>query len=204
MRELPKFYNDLGLTLQEIEYLLSRGVKDRKSCFHYTMLCTINNKTPESRTVILRNFNKDKFELNIHSDIRSRKIKQIESNNNVSCLFYDDKKKIQIRINGQAKIEKSYQPSWDKLTNWSRRCYLSEHEPGTEIVKPSSGFPEKFINESPNDEESIEGLQNFAVIKIIISSIEWLYLASQGHRRAIFKIVRNSLTLSVDKKWLIP
>ena len=55
----PKFYNDLGLTLQEIEYLLSRGVKDRKSCFHYTMLCTINNKTPESRTVILRNFNKD-------------------------------------------------------------------------------------------------------------------------------------------------
>ena len=114
------------------------------------------------------------------------------------------KKKIQIRINGQAKIEKSYQPSWDKLTNWSRRCYLSEHEPGTEVVKPSSGFPEKFINESPNDEESIEGLQNFAVIKIIISSIEWLYLASQGHRRAIFKIVRNSLTLSVDKKWLIP
>ena len=204
MRELPKFYNDLGLTLQEIEYLLSRGVKDRKSCFHYTMLCTINNKTPESRTVILRNFNKDKFELNIHSDIRSRKIKQIESNNNVSCLFYDDKKKIQIRINGQAKIEKSYQPSWDKLTNWSRRCYLSKHEPGTEVVKPSSGFPEKFINESPNDEESIEGLQNFAVLKIIISSIEWLYLASQGHRRAIFKIVRKSLTLSVDKKGLIP
>ena len=125
MKELPKFYDDLDLTLKEIEYLLSRGVKDRKSSFHYTMLCTINNKTPESRTVILRNFNKDKFELNIHSDLRSGKINQIENNNNVSCLFYDDKKKIQIRINGQATIEKSYQPSWDKLTNWSRRCYLS-------------------------------------------------------------------------------
>ena len=56
------------------------------------MLCTINNKTPESRTVILRNFNKDKFEINIHSDLRSGKINQIENNNNVSCLFYDDKK----------------------------------------------------------------------------------------------------------------
>ena len=58
MKEVPKFYNDLDLTLQEIEYLLSRGVKDRKSCFHYTMLSTVNNKTPESRTVILRTLTK--------------------------------------------------------------------------------------------------------------------------------------------------
>ena len=100
MREVPKFYNDLNLTLEEIMYLLSRGVKDRKSSFHYTMLSTINGKNPESRTVILRNFNKDIFELNIHSDLRSGKVKQIEANNNVSCLFYDDKKKIQIMING--------------------------------------------------------------------------------------------------------
>ena len=56
------------------------------------MLSTINNNFPESRTVILRNFNKDMFELNIHSDLRSGKINQIEINSNVSCLFYDDKK----------------------------------------------------------------------------------------------------------------
>ncbi len=204
MIELPKFYNDLDLTLKEIEYLLSRGVKDRKSCFHYTMLSTINDKFPESRTVILRNFNKDRFELNIHSDLRSGKINQIENNNNVSCLFYDDKKKIQIRINGLAIIEKSYQPSWEKLSNWSKRCYLSEKKPGTEVAKPSSGFPERFVNESPNDKDSIEGLKNFALIKVMISSIEWLYLASQGHRRAVFKIFRKDSPLSIKKKWLIP
>ena len=204
MREVPKFYNNLDLTLQEIEYLLSRGVKDRKSSFHYTMLSTINNKTPESRTVILRNFNKDIFELNIHSDLRSDKINQIETNKNVSCLFYDDKKKIQIRINGIAKIEKSFQPSWEKLSNWSKRCYLSEKKPGTEVAKPSSGFPKRFTNESPNDEESFGGLKNFAVIKVMINSIEWLYLASQGHRRAIFKILRKNSNLNISKKWLIP
>jgi len=204
MKEVPKFYNDLDLTLQEIENLLSRGVKDRKSCFHYTMLSTINNKTPECRTVILRNFNKDIFELNIHSDSRSEKINQIEINNNVSCLFYDDKKKIQIRINGLAKIERSYQPSWQKLSNWSRRCYLSENKPGTEVTKPSSGFPDRFVNESPNDRDSAVGLKNFAVIKVMISSIEWLYLASQGHRRAIFKIFREDSYFQVYKKWLIP
>ena len=168
------------------------------------MLSTINNNFPESRTVILRNFNKDMFELNIHSDLRSGKINQIEINSNVSCLFYDDKKKIQIRINGKAKIEKSYQPSWEKLTNWSKRCYLSKNKPGTEVSKPSSGFPEKFISESPNDADSVKGLKNFAVIKIVISSIEWLYLASQGHRRAKFKISRKDSPLSITKKWLIP
>ena len=204
MKEVPKFYNDLDRTMQEIEYLLSRGVKDRKSNFHYTVLSTINNKAPESRTVILRNFNKDIFELNIHSDLRSGKINQIENNNNVSCLFYDDKKKIQIRINGLAKIEKSYQPSWEKLSNWSKRCYLSEKKPGTEVAKPSSGFPERFMNESPNDKDSIEGLKNFALVKVMISSIEWLYLASQGHRRAVFKIFRKDSPLSIKKKWLIP
>tara|TARA_Y100000022_G_C13092093_1_gene302765 strand:- start:35 stop:649 length:615 start_codon:yes stop_codon:yes gene_type:complete len=204
MKEVPKFYNDLDLTLKEIESLLSRGVKDRKSSFHYTMLSTINNKAPESRTVILRNFNKDIFELSIHSDLRSEKINQIELNHNVSCLFYDDKKKIQLRINGLAKIEKSYLPSWEKLTNWSRRCYLSESKPGTEVSKPSSGFPERFANETPNDEDSIRALKNFAVIRIMISSIEWLYLASQGHRRATFKILRKDSRFSIEKKWLIP
>ena len=42
MRELPKFYNDKDKTLCELKGLLQRGVKDRKSNFHYTTLCTVN------------------------------------------------------------------------------------------------------------------------------------------------------------------
>ncbi|MFL2679533.1 MAG: pyridoxamine 5'-phosphate oxidase family protein [Alphaproteobacteria bacterium] len=204
MRDLPKFYDNLDLTLEEIKYLLTRGIKDRKSCFHYTVLSTINNEFPESRTVILRNFNEENFELNIHSDLRSKKINQIIKNKNISCLFYDDKKKIQIRINGQAEIEKSYKPSWEKLTNWSKRCYLSTAQPGTEVTEPSSGFPDKFINDSPNNEDSIKGLKNFSVIRIVIRRIEWLYLASQGHRRANYEIVRKNSSIKVIKKWLVP
>ena len=204
MKELPKFYNNLDLTLKEVKYLLTRGIKDRKSCFHYTVLSTINNDSHESRTVILRSFNEENFELNIHSDLRSEKINQIIKNKNISCLFYNDKKKIQIRINGQAEIEKSYKPSWEKLTNWSKRCYLSTAKPGIEITEPSSGFPDKFINDPPNDTDSIKGLKNFSVIRIIISRIEWLYLASQGHRRAIFEIEKKGLLIKVKKKWLAP
>ena len=100
MKEIPKFYNDLDLTLKEIKYLLSRGVKDRKHNFHYTVLSTIKNNTPESRTVIL-SFTEEIFELNVHSDLRSDKIDQIEKNNKVSCLFYDDKKIQQESMNSK-------------------------------------------------------------------------------------------------------
>jgi hypothetical protein len=94
MRELPIFYDVLDLTFKEVIGLLKRGVKDRKSCFHYTTLCTVDEKScPRSRTVILRSFDEEKFLVKIHSDFRANKIKEIEMNSNVSLNFYDDKKK---------------------------------------------------------------------------------------------------------------
>ena len=137
MKELPEFYNDIDKTLLEIKSMLSRGVKDRKSNFHYTTLCTIDNDSrPQARTVVFRSFNVEKFYLSIHSDFRSKKIKEIKKNKYVSLVFYDDKKKIQLRIRGIAKIEVSKKDSWHKLSNWSRRCYLSQETPGAIKQKP--------------------------------------------------------------------
>ena len=204
MRELPIFYDVLDLTFKEIIGLLKRGVKDRKSCFHYTTLCTVDEKScPRSRTVILRSFDEEKFLVKIHSDSRANKIKEIEMNRNVSLNFYDDKKKIQIRIKGSAEIKKSYKKSWDNLSNWSKRCYLTEKKPGSYGDKPSSGFSERYSKDSPSDEESKKGINNFCVILIEVQNIEWLYLASQGHRRAIFEIKRGE-KLSVKSSWMIP
>ncbi len=47
-------------------------------------------------------------------------------------------------------------------------------------------------------EQSEEGYKNFTVIQCKIKSIEWLYLAAKGHRRAIFDLKRNK------ESWLIP
>ena len=163
MKELPDFYNDIDKTLSEIKSLLSRGVNDRKSNFHYTTLCTIDsNSRPQARTVIFRNFNTEKFYLSIHSDFRSQKINEINKNNYVSLVFYDDKKKIQLRVKGKAKIQASKRDSWNKLGNWSRRCYLSEESPGTNKKEPTSGFSEKYYFNAPSTEESEKGLQNFS------------------------------------------
>ena len=47
-------------------------------------------------------------------------------------------------------------------------------------------------------EQSEEGYKNFTVIKCYIKSIEWLYLAAKGHRRAKFDFKTNVST------WLVP
>ena len=196
MKETPKFYNSLDETKKEIFSLLFQGVKKRKSNFHNTVLntVTLDNK-PEARTVILRGFDTEKLIVSIHSDLRAKKIVELQKNDNVCLVFYDDQKKIQLRVRGTANIRESYENSWNKLSNWSRRCYLSTRNPGMIC---------EFALEAPSSEKSKDGLKNFSVIQILINEIEWLFLASQGHRRAIFSVERNKSKLSVNGKWLVP
>ena len=47
-------------------------------------------------------------------------------------------------------------------------------------------------------EQSEEGYKNFTVIQCKIKSIEWLYLAAKGHRRAKFDLDNNK------DNWLVP
>ena len=49
-----------------------------------------------------------------------------------------------------------------------------------------------------------KGLQNFSVIEIIAEEIEWLFLASQGHRRILFDIKRNLDNIKIEGRWLVP
>jgi 3-hydroxyisobutyrate dehydrogenase len=50
----------------------------------------------------------------------------------------------------------------------------------------------------PSLEQSEIGYKNFCVVESKIKSFEWLYLASQGHRRAKFILDENKST------WLVP
>ncbi len=58
---------------------------------------------------------------------------------------------------------------------------------------------EKIIVFDFTKEESEAGYKNFSVIRCKIKSIEWLYLAAKGHRRAL-------IDLKGSKKftWLVP
>ena len=90
--------------------------------------------------------------------------------------------------------------SWKKTAHMSRQCYLGNKAPGSSASKPTSGLSDEVDNLKYTIEESEIGYKNFCVVETYIKSIEWLFLAAKGHRRAYFYLNEKQL----EKKWLIP
>ena len=202
-KELPDFYNYLDKVYLKIWDRLSSGLLDRDSDYHLPVFICGEGKVFDGRTVVLRGFDEKNKILWFHADIRSKKIKILRINPNGSFLFYDKKKKIQLRILGNTKINHQSsvaQKAWEKTVHMSRQCYLGDKAPGSDFPEPTSGLSNKIDNLKYTIEESEIGYKNFCVIENFIESIEWLYLASKGHRRAYFSSKNNF----VEKKWLIP
>ena len=199
----PDYYNNLDNIYSKIWKLLSFGLQNRNTPFHIPVFICGNKNNFNGRVVVLRGIDLNKKKIWFHSDIRSNKVKILKSNPLATLLFYDKVEKIQLRISGNIKINyqnEIAQRSWKKTAHMSRQCYLGENGPGSDSSSATSGLSEKIDNMKYSIEESEIGYKNFCVIETFISSIEWLYLAAKGHRRAYFKLKNNSL----EKKWLIP
>ena len=199
----PDYYDNLDKTYLKAWNLLKIGLKNRDLSFHIPVFTCGDNKNSDSRIVVLRGVDENEKKIWFHTDIRSNKIKILKSNPKATFLFYDKIEKIQLRISGNIKV--NYQndiarKSWEKTVHMSRQCYLGNKAPGSDASLPTSGLTTNIDNLKYTKEESEFGYQNFCVIETLIKSIEWLYLAAKGHRRAFFSLKNNSL----EKKSLIP
>ena len=199
----PDYYNNLDKVYLKIWELLKIGLQNRNLPFHIPVFICDNKSKSDGRIVVLRGVDEKEKKIWFHSDIRSNKIKILKSNPKGTLLFYDKSEKIQLRISGSAKI--NYQnniskKSWKKTAHMSRQCYLGDKAPGSDASEPTSGLTNDVDNLKYSKEESEIGYKNFCVIEIFVKSIEWLFLAAKGHRRAYFTLKNNSL----EKKWLIP
>jgi len=194
-------YEDFNEIEKKIWGLLSSAVSDRNSEFRTPVFICGNNNDLDGRVVVLRKANQQNKFIQYHSDIRSSKIEKIKKNPNCSILFYGKQEKIQLRLKAECTVhfnDEITKESWENTGHISRKCYLVTDAPGTESVTPTSGLDDKFDNFNYTKEESETGYKNFCVIKCKVKSIEWLYLAAKGHRRAIFDLENNK------KNWLVP
>ena len=201
-QETVSYYEDFSEIKKKIWSLLTDAVKNRSSEFRTPVFICGNDKDLDGRVVVLRKADQKNSFVQYHSDIRSSKIEKIQKNPNCSILFYGKQEKIQLRFKTVCKVhfnDDVTKESWDKTGHISRKCYLVTNGPGTESDKPTSGLDNKFDNFDFTKEESEAGYKNFCVIKCKITSIEWLYLAAKGHRRAL-------IDLNGSKKftWLVP
>ena len=84
--------------------LLTNGAFSRTSEFHQFVFSSINIDQVQSRYVVLRNFIEEEHNLIFFTDKRSPKVNAILKNSRTECLFYDNVKKIQLRIKTQSYI----------------------------------------------------------------------------------------------------
>lgn len=181
--------------------MLDDAVTNRSSPFRIPVFICGNQSDFDGRIVVLRKSDQKNNLLQYHTDIRSDKIAQLKLNKNAVMIFYDKEEKIQVRLKVECVINhnnKITKESWLKTQHISRKCYLVDQGPGTKSDVPTSGLKPELDNFEFTMEQSEQGYKNFTVIQCNIKSMEWLYLAAKGHRRARFDLVLNQET------WLTP
>ena len=156
---------------------LLRSNVDRKHPFRLLYLSTWG-VYPEVRTVVKRKIDSD-LNLTFFTDSRSPKVEQIRNNSKVSALFYHPKKKLQIRLYGQAILIDEGHGDFDRyLQTIKQSPSLKDY---TTIQAPGSSLPQ---------EEEAVGLFGeevyFLAVEIHAQKLDVLQLGKESHQRSIF------------------
>ena len=197
----PAYYEDFKEIKKKIWSMLENAVTDRSSPFRIPVFICGDQSDLDGRIVVLRKADNKNNLVQFHSDIRSDKIEKLKKSSKAAMLFYDKEEKIQVRLKVECIINHDNEitkESWSKTGHISRKCYLVDNGPGTESSTPTSGLKPELDNFEFTMEQSEEGYKNFTVIQCKIKSMEWLYLAAKGHRRARFELDNNK------EYWLVP
>ena len=197
----PAYYENLEEIQNKYWSMLNDAVTNRASPFRIPVFMCAHQDEIDGRIVVLRKSDRKNNLLQFHTDLRSPKVDILKKNNKASLLFYDKEEKIQLRVKVECEINNqnsTTEESWKKTQHISGRCYLTDSGPGSISENPTSGMISKLEDFDYTMEQSEKGYENFTVIKCNIKSIEWLYLAAKGHRRAIFDIKNKK------QNWLVP
>ena len=192
--DLPENYNKIEDTLNASEKILTSAVSNSRTLFHTLVVSSWNGKKILSRVMVLREFNLDDRKMRFHTDYRAPKIKNFSNNSITTVLGYDPELKIQIKLQGNIKVhydDEITKLAWTESTSRSKKCYSVKGGSSKVINDPVDFDIKEFKVE--------EGYKNFAVLLFSFNSLEFLYLKSSGHRRAIHVWDRK-----IKSNWLIP
>ncbi|HEY9538329.1 MAG TPA: pyridoxamine 5'-phosphate oxidase family protein [Kiloniellaceae bacterium] len=195
----------LGAVLGECWHLLCDGAADPQHDFHLAALATQHAGFGCAlRTVVLRKVDSEARELWFYTDLRSRKIGEIQDDPRIALLFHSLSDDTQLRVQAEATIHHSdalAEAAWRALKPRQRRDYLVSGPRGLPWAWATSGLPAAFENRDPSVTESEAGRLNFAVVVCRMRQMDWLFLTPYGHRRASFAWTAEG---RLQTSWLVP
>jgi len=107
--------------------LITRGTVDKKSPALHPTFGTVGLKgMPELRTVVLRQADQMAATLEVHTDLKSRKIEELKMNPKVGLHIWFPKDKLQIRFKAVSEIKtgETLREKWEKPANFERFCVI--------------------------------------------------------------------------------
>jgi hypothetical protein len=162
----------------EIWAELVRSSMDKLHPWRTPVLATISGDTADARTVVLREVDVRQRQLLIYSDERARKVTQLLKHANGTLVMWSPQLGWQLRCRVRLSLEMS---GLAASSRWARiklspaaQDYLSPLPPGTPLPTQAPGHA------APDREY-------FSVINAEVTSIDWLELHADGHRRAQFE-----------------
>jgi len=194
-------FETLDDCLTDCRNRLIRAPRDRKSPMHAPVIVTAD---VDARVMVLRAFDAQGWRLRLHTDCRAPKAGVIAADPRVAVLFYDKAAKVQIRARGTGAIVRAgaeVDAAWTASTRFARRCYLGDG-PGAASDAPTSGLPPEFEGVEPDEAQLVPARENFALLRITLTALDWLYLAHTGHVRAQF--TRDGDEAAWVGRWVSP
>lgn len=207
MNSLTYFPEDInGLPhIEELCWdLLSDAVSNRKSAMHQLVVSTAVGDLSYMRTVVLRRADIKEKKLYFHTDIRSGKVVDLKLTGQLSWLAYDQSIRTQIRLSGPTIIHHKNDicsAHWEKTGHHSRRYYMLQTSPNSELNEPTTGLNESLRDFNYSIEESEIGFEHFAVIETSVKWMDWYYTHNTGNLRASFEYEDS---FPVKSTWLSP
>ncbi|SIO53347.1 Pyridoxamine 5'-phosphate oxidase [Rhodovulum sp. ES.010] len=162
-------------TLDAVWARLEAGPRDRAAPARHPVLATVGTCGAEVRMVVLRAAERAQATVEIFTDRRSAKIRDLAAEPRASLLVWDPDALFQIRL--RARFHPLDDPPaaarWDALPAAARALYGAMPPPGTPIGQPEE-------HNAKADPAAFCALQG------MIDEIETLHLAAAPHRRARF------------------
>lgn len=156
------------------------GFLKKKYPTRHAYLTTLRDDFPIPRTVILRDC-LDGINPLFYTDKRSQKIEDLKANTNASVLFYNPKKLVQIRMQGQLKVlsdQELVKKHRQKALSISKKDYTSVVQPGEAIDNP--------------DHIEYQSEDYFTAIYLDVVQLEYLKLKRPNHIRCLFSKTKEN------------
>jgi len=160
---------------------LQRAPHDRHHEWRTPVLATqgIDGSGPQARTVVLRHADAELWSLRIYTDARSPKCSELIEQPLAQLTFWSKRLNRQLRVSAEATVEfegEQVETAWERVKQSPAAAdYLSAYPPGQ--IQYSSQPEVENLGSAPRE-------HHLAILNFKVSSMDWLALSKDGHRRA--------------------